>query len=616
MLRAVITALTLCVCAWCDQAEAKRVALVIGNAAYRKVSPLANPLNDARLVARALAASGFDVQFGTDLDRKAMQAALQEFALDAMQADVAIVYFAGHGLEANGANWLVPVDAGIASSGDVPAAAVPFEMVARSLAGASVKIVALDACRDNPFAARLQSATGTINRGLAEVELDGYVVMYAAAAGHVAHDGKTGNSPFAQSFARWVGEQNIDLRLLAGKIRDDVIASTAGAQRPFVSASLPGKVTPLAPASDGIIRDVAAVRRRKPYYFDFVRTLSNSACTPARTVKCETKSVMQAAGRLITIGDDEKLRLWDTKSESVSRTETLPPAGPWGHDVTFLASSSTLVVTTHDSITMIPLGAGAPQTHTIEHYDNPQFLFVTKAPALAAYDYPGWCRLGFVDLGSFTLMGKMSWEAECFKGQAAWSITDPASDRFAVRVATIYKNAPKREELLLASYQSRKVLCRVAAAANDAAFGADGDLYAAQDDGTVTRYDQHCRAKQTLRLHQSAIEQILILKGERMLSRSVDGALKLWSPASGKTEKELAGLSRDAKILSVAEDGSAVLILNDDRRLYLWYGEPRLGPYIGPSGPVCAGVLSDGRDAVYALKCEGNVELWRRQQPH
>jgi hypothetical protein len=107
---------------------------------------------------------------------------------------------------------------------------------------------------------------------------------------------------------------------------------------------------------------------------------------------------------------------------------------------------------------------------------------VAKSPALAAYDYPGWCRLGFVDLGSFTLTGKMSWEAGCFGGQAAWSIPDPASDRFAVRVATLYKDAPKREELLLASYQSRKVLCRVAAA-NDAAFGADGDLYAAQDDG-------------------------------------------------------------------------------------------------------------------------------------
>jgi hypothetical protein len=92
----------------CDQAEAKRVALVIGNAAYRTISPLANPLNDARLVANALAASGFDVQMGLDLDKKGIETVLKAFALDAMQADVATVYFAGHGLEASGANWLLP----------------------------------------------------------------------------------------------------------------------------------------------------------------------------------------------------------------------------------------------------------------------------------------------------------------------------------------------------------------------------------------------------------------------------------------------------------------------------------------------------------------------------
>ncbi len=239
MLRAVIAACILCAFAGVDQAEAKRVALVIGNSAYRTISPLVNPQNDAHLVANALAASGFDVQLGLDLDRKSIETALKEFALDAMQADVATVYFAGHGLEANGANWLIPVDADIQSVDDVPTTAVPFEKVAASLAGASVKIIALDACRNNPYAARLQTPGDAINRGLAEVELDGYVIIYAAAAGQVALDGDV-NSPFAQTLARWVGEQNIDLRLLAGKIRDDVIATTAGAQRPLVSASLPG----------------------------------------------------------------------------------------------------------------------------------------------------------------------------------------------------------------------------------------------------------------------------------------------------------------------------------------------------------------------------------------
>jgi Caspase domain len=616
---ATAAAFLLCVFALSEQADAKRVALVIGNAAYRSVSPLANPLNDARLVAKALAASGFDVQLGADLDRKGMEAALQEFAHDAMQADVAMVYFAGHGLEASGANWLLPVDVNIRSFADIPATAVPFETVARSLAGASVKIVALDACRDNPFAARLPSASGAVNRGLAEVELDGYVVIYAAAAGQFALDGSV-NSPFAQTLARWIGEKTVDLRLLAGKIRDDVIATTGGAQRPFVSASLPGKVTTLAPATEGKVRSAASVPNRRPYYFDYVRSLRDSACIQTRTVKCQTESMLEAAARIVTIDDDGKLRIWDTASEAAPRAESLP-RGLSRPDVAFVASASALAVAHHSSITMVPLSGGARETRTIEHYDNPIFLFAAGAPAIAVYAYAGRCGLGFVDLSSLTLAGKMPWEPNpCFKGEVAWSVPGPASDRFVAQVTTLNRGTLDRtmfskvNELLLASYHSREVVCRVGGAANDAAFGADGDLYTAHDDGTIVRHDRSCRPKQTYRLHQGAVEQILAMAGGRMLSRSVDGAVKLWSPEATLPEKELTGLARQAQILDAAEDGSAVLILNEDRRLYIWYGEPRLGPYIGPSGPVCAGALSSDSNAVYALKCEGNVELWRRQR--
>jgi len=121
----------------------------------------------------------------------------------------------------------VPVDAAIRDSRDVAKASLPLREVVRSLGGATVKIVALDACRDNPFAARAADG-GTVHRGLAEVELDGFVVIYAAAAGEVALDGKT-SSPFATGFARYVSETDVDLRLLAGRIRDDVVANTRGA---------------------------------------------------------------------------------------------------------------------------------------------------------------------------------------------------------------------------------------------------------------------------------------------------------------------------------------------------------------------------------------------------
>jgi Caspase domain len=613
-LRAATAALVVCFFPLGDQAEAKRVALVIGNAAYRNVSPLDNPLNDARLVAKALAASGFDVQLGADLDRKGMERALQEFAHDAMQADVAMVYFAGHGLEASGANWLLPIDVNIRSFDDVPATAVPFERVARSLAGASVKIVALDACRDNPFTARLPSPSGVVNRGLAEVELDGYVVIYAAAAGQTALDGKV-NSPFAQTLARRLGEKAIDLRLLAGKIRDDVIATTAGAQRPFVSASLPGRVTALAPAPKGKVRAAASVRSRKPYYFDYVRTLADKTCIPTRDVRCKTESLTKAGGRVVTVQDDGKLHLWDAAKEAAVRIEILP-ASPWPRDIAHVASASSVAVAQYDSITMVPLGGGGLRTHRVEHDGGPQFLFATTgAQALAVYAYPSRCALGFVDLGSFALLGKASWAARCTRADVAWSVRDPASDLFLVRATTMPPKEAHKEELLLASYRSREVVCRMDGSANDAAFGADGDLYTAHDDGTIVRHDRSCRAKQTYRLHRGAVEQIMAVTGGRMVSRSVDGTIKLWSPESLQAEKELTGLAREAQILDATEDGSAVLILNEDKRLYIWYGEPRLGPYVGPSAPVCAGALSPDSNVLYALRCEGNVELWRRQRP-
>jgi hypothetical protein len=611
MLRAVLCVLMLCI-GFASSAEARRVALVIGNSAYRNAAPLANPLNDARLVADALAASGFEVQLGADLDRERMTVAFQEFALDAMQADVALVYFAGHGLEARGANWLLPVDVNIRTAEELAETSIPFEMAARSAAGAKVKIVALDACRSNPFAARLQSATGTLHRGLAEVELDGYVIMYAAAAGQEALDG-TANSPFAQTFARWVGEQTIDLRLLAGKIRDDVIAATAGKQRPFISASLPGEVTVLAPAPKGNVTVTASTRRRRPYYFDYVRTLKDGACVPTRTAKCQTERMLSAGGRPVTLEDDNKLLIWSPGGTSIART--VPASGLEHSDVIFVDTAAALVLAKFSTISVIPF-EGEPRSATIEHADNPVFLFAAGKPAVAVFAYPAstTCKLGFVDLASLTISGKVSWVPECFQGKVAWTALDPASDRFAARVTTVNRKEPyKTEELLLVSYGRREIICRMGGMVNDVGFDSDGDLYAAQDDGAVVRYGPDCRAKQTYRLHKGAVDQLYVVEGDRIVTRSLDGGLKLWSPSDGQVLKEMNGLPRDARIIDVAKDGSAALILNEDQRLHVWYGEARLGPYVGPVGPVCAGALSPDHDTLYALKCNDHVEVWQRQ---
>ncbi len=596
------------------QTPPRRVALVIANAAYRNVTPLGTPGADGRLVADALAASGFDVRLGLDLDKTAMAAAIQEFGIDAATADVAVVYYAGHGLEADGRNWLVPVDAAIAGAADVPRASTPFELIARALHGAAVKIVALDACRENPFAARVEAAGGTINRGLGEVELDGYVVMYSAAAGAVARDGQT-NSPFATAFAHWIGVQNVDLRLLAGSIHDDVIAATAGAQRPFTSASLPGGVTTLAPAPRGLVRAAAAVRTRAPRNFDFVRTLRDTTCTPTGDMACHTDTMFLAAGNVVTIDQDSKLRVWDAAAGRVTRADAAPSSAYLSRRGGYLPAVSKIAIGVGSTVAMIPLGAGTAVTRTVEHNDNPDILFTAGAPPVAIYAYPVHCGFGFVDLNTFARIGATRWAENCLEGEVAWTFPDPSSDRFVANVLTVNRREPYRvRELVVATYHAPAITCRIAGDFNDAAFDAGGDLYAARDDGSVTRFDHACRATRSYRPHQAAIEQLGAAGAHRMLTRSVDGAMRIWSIETGRVEREVTGLAREAEIIDYAEDGAAVLVLGDDRRLHIWSGEPRLGPYVGPAATVCGGALSTDRDTLYALRCEGNVEVWRRER--
>ncbi|MBL8552300.1 MAG: caspase family protein [Hyphomonadaceae bacterium] len=610
-MRLFLAAFAACLALWCEPAEAKRIALVIANAAYRNVDALATPEADGRLVADALAAAGFDVQLGLNLNKSAMEAAIQEFAIDASQADVAVVYYAGHGMEGDGANWLIPVDANINAAADVARSGVPFELIARSLAGATVKIVALDACRDNPFAARLRNTAGIINRGLGEVELDGYVVMYSAAAGAVAQDGVT-NSPFAQTFARWIGVENTDLRLLGGNIRDDVIAATAGAQRPFISASLPGGATTLAAAPRGQVRGAATTRTRAPRNFDFVRTLRDPACVATDSVSCATEAFFVADNRPVTIDDDARMRIWDAAAQRVTRTDRVPRSQYESRGIAYGPGAPAIILTLHEDIVAVPLGQGAAATHRIEHGDNPSFLFA--AGGIATFAYPVPCAFGFVDLASFTRTGRIPWSAGCMGGEVDWAFQDPSSSRFVASVLTIRRAQPSRlREVVVGDYRARTILCRIAGAANDAAFDAAGDLYVGLNDGSVVRYDRACRAKQTYRLHPSAIGQLGALANGRMISRSVDGAIRIWSAASGRVERETE-LGRDASILSAEGAGAAILVLSGDRRLHIWAGEARLPPYVGPPGPICAGALSPDANTLYALKCEGNVELWRRQR--
>ena len=227
----------------------KRVALVIGNGAYKAQRSLENPANDARLIGQALTAARFTtVDAKTDLGIGEFRQALRRFQSLSTGADVAFIYYAGHGMEVGGVNWLIPTDAELADDRDLEYEAIKTDLVLQALAGASLRVLVIDACRDNPFGRGWRSATRNTTAGLAKLEADDVLVLFAAAPGRTALDGSEGNSPFARALARHLPEAGVPIQLLGGNVRDDVLAATNGAQRPYVSASITGRPFYLVPA--------------------------------------------------------------------------------------------------------------------------------------------------------------------------------------------------------------------------------------------------------------------------------------------------------------------------------------------------------------------------------
>lgn len=225
--------------------KGRRIALVIGNSKYKNVPVLPNPQRDAKMVAEALKQTGFaEVTLQTDLGREALAAALQKFSRSAQSADWAVVYFAGHGMEIGGVNYLIPIDAKLETDRDIQFEAVPLSQVLNVVESASkLRLVVLDACRVNPFANSMkrQLATRAVERGFARTEPDpGTLVVYAAKDGEVASDGNGSNSPFSTAFVQNLQKPGVEINKLFRIVRDDVLKTTNRTQTPYTYGSLSG----------------------------------------------------------------------------------------------------------------------------------------------------------------------------------------------------------------------------------------------------------------------------------------------------------------------------------------------------------------------------------------
>lgn len=231
----------------------KRVALVIGNGAYGALGTLPNPPNDANDIAEALEQLNFDVTLIVDGDVDSLRQSLRAFGRNAAGADVALFYYAGHGMAVRGENYLVPVSAQIETDLDLRFETLGLTDVRETLdfTDAKLKMVILDACRDNPLAKLLQRNDAELGRGLAMSEglapmdvakASGLFIAYATAPGNVALDGSAQrNSPFTRALLDHIDTPNVDVRVMFGKVRADVLRATNSFQTPWTEEAMLGE---------------------------------------------------------------------------------------------------------------------------------------------------------------------------------------------------------------------------------------------------------------------------------------------------------------------------------------------------------------------------------------
>jgi hypothetical protein len=260
---AILTLIMLCALTLSAQAE-KRVALVIGNSAYKNVTALPNPVNDANAVAALFRQAGFEVvENKQNLDVDDLRRAIRDFSEKVRDSDIAVVYYAGHGIEIDGSNYLVPVDAALARDIDVEDETLSVDRILRVLEPARrLRVVILDACRDNPFTRSMRRtvASRSIGRGLARVEpvTSDTLIAFAAKAGSTSADGDGPNSPFTAALLKHVATPGLDLRIAFGQVRDDVLKATGNKQEPFVYGSLGGSTISLVPAAPQAVASAPA----------------------------------------------------------------------------------------------------------------------------------------------------------------------------------------------------------------------------------------------------------------------------------------------------------------------------------------------------------------------
>jgi uncharacterized caspase-like protein len=249
----------------------KRVALIVGNSSYQNAGRLPNPAKDADAIAEMFKKAGYEVSLLKDAGNLEFKRNIRKFEDAASDADTAVVFYAGHGIEIGGTDYVIPVDAKLASDRDAPDEAIDLNRMIEAVSGArGLRLIILDACRDNPFLNRMKrrQAQRQISSGLgppaANVSSE-ILIAYAAARGETAADGDDNHSPFTTAILHHLPEPGVDIRLAFGKVRDEVREITDNRQEPYLYGSLGGTTLPLVPLREKPAPHVVDDKARDDY---------------------------------------------------------------------------------------------------------------------------------------------------------------------------------------------------------------------------------------------------------------------------------------------------------------------------------------------------------------
>ena len=333
-----------------DAFAEKRVALVIGNSAYKNVVKLANPTNDAASVAALLKSSGFDVVEAKDnLTNRDMRRAVRDFTEVTRDADIAVVYYAGHGIEVGGTNYLIPIDAVLERDIDVIDEALPLDRLVNAIESArNLRLVILDACRDNPFSKTIKRtiASRSIGRGLAEVDpsVGNTLIAFAAKAGSTASDGSASHSPFtaalleisrhpaSTSASRLAASAMKFMPKPAGRNRLSTARSVAATSRwcrpsrslGRIHLSMPSFVTISSRATSTRLRrgSFMAAHPKSGFYYNLAKAARDKAAATALQVRNALDARRKAAEEAKTRAANEAKQKFEAEAKAQAEAES------------------------------------------------------------------------------------------------------------------------------------------------------------------------------------------------------------------------------------------------------------------------------------------------------